>query len=382
MKIENVTNHFACISQLKNQTSTQKTSAFAKKKPYDQVIVSGAEQSSANDNVQTVEQIADALRKQYPWVTFTFAALEDHPNDILQFAVSSANGIHLVMDPDVLDWMAQGGEAWSQGCEMIAKTLHDLMLQKNDNEYNKGAVIADDGEITLWSSSWEKPKTDLEKDFKFMTNILERQEEARKRQEEQQKKLKLEQKKKLNYQMGKDMTRLAKGTTDRDIRSLISHMYANRQKIAASSTYNRREVQMALAQMDYVIGRARAKIRHLKDEGDLQLRVKKAAEKKEEKRRMQLEQELKNRRRNRIARERAAIYKKIPDLPGLRSEEERQEAQAQTVLSGIACGAISPEYGPATPPIGEGGATIGVSAPSGAANACYPSLPITFSAKY
>lgn len=367
MKIENVSNHFSYISQLKNQTSTQQTPVYAKKKPYDQVAVSGAKQPSESDGVQTVEQIADALRKQYPWVTFTFAELGDHPEDIPQFAVSSGNGIHLVIDPDVLDWMAQGGEAWNQGCEMIAKTLHDLMLQKNDDEYNRGAVIADDGEITLWSSSWEKPKTDLEKDFEFMTNILERQEEARERQEEQQKKLKLEQKKKLNYQMGKDMTRLAKGTTDRDIRSLISHMYANRQKIAASSTYNRREVQMALAQMDYVIGRARAKIRHLKNEGELQLRVKKAAEKKEEKRRMQLEQELKSRRRNRIARERAAIYEKMPDLPGLRSEEERREAQAQTVLSGIASGAITPGYGPAAPPIGETSSTVVVSAPSGAA---------------
>lgn len=347
------------------RTAPQKDSLPPAEKNFDSFTARETETVASQDASQTIEQVANALRKQYPWVSFTFAELGDEQEAIAQFAVSAGNGVHLIIDPDILEWMAHGKDAWAQGLELIGGTLHDLMLQKSSGEYNKGAVLADDGEVTLWSAKWEKPKTELEKDFEFMSDMLERQKEAQKRQEEQQKKMKLEQKKKLNYQMGKDMARLAKGVTDRDVRSLISHMYARRQKIAASSSYNQKEVQMALAQMDHVIGRARAKIRHLKDEEAMQIRVKKAEKQKQEKRRMQLELELKNRRRNRIAKERAAIYEKMPDLPGLRDPDERREAQAQMMLNGIASGAVSAGTILAAPTI-DAGSSIVVSAPSGA----------------
>lgn len=365
MKVTKAHNMSAYSVQRRNQMPPQGDSLPAKGKNFDKFTAAPAERVCVQDSSQTAGQVADALRKQYPWVSFTFTQLGDRPEDVAQFVASAGNGVHLVIDPDVLEWMAQGKQAWAQGLEMIGKTLHDLMLQKGEGEYNRGAVIADDGEITLWSAKWEKPKTELEKDFEYMTDMLERLDEARKKQEEQQKKLKMEQKKKLNYQMSKDMAQLAKGTTDRDVRSLISQLYANRQKLAVSSSYNKKEVQMALAQMDYVIGRARAKIRHLKDEGELLTRVKKAEKLREEKRRLQLEQELKARRRNRMARERAAIYEKKPDLPGLRDEQERQEARAEAVLSEIASGAVSAEGIPVAPTSGAS-ASVVVSVPSGA----------------
>lgn len=340
---------------------TQKEAIPAAAKNFDSFTANQAENPMMQNTPQTIDQAADALRKQYPWVTFTFERLPDQPDAVPQFAVSAQNGIHLVIDPDILEWMAQGKESWAQGLEMIGKTLHDLMKHNGNNIYNKGAVIDDNGETTLWSAKWEKPKTDLEKNFEFMTDILEREDEAQKRQEEAQKKMKLEQKKKLNYQMGKDMARLAKVTTDRDVRSLISRMYSGRQKIAARSSYDKKEIQTALAQMDYVIGRARAKIRHLKEEEGMQARVKKAEKYKQEKRRMQLELELKTRRRNRIARERAAIYEKLPDLPGLRDPEERRDAQAQMMLNGAAAGAVSDESISAAPPADIGSCVVSMS---------------------
>lgn len=340
---------------------TQKEAIPAAAKNFDSFTANQMENPMMQNTPQTIDQAADALRKQYPWVTFTFERLPNQPNAVPQFAVSAQNGIHLVIDPDILEWMAQGKESWAQGLEMIGKTLHDLMKQNGNDIYNKGAVIDDNGETTLWSAKWEKPKTDLEKNFEFMTDILEREDEAQKRQEEAQKKMKLEQKKKLNYQMGKDMARLAKVTTDRDVRSLISRMYSGRQKIAASSSYDKKEIQTALAQMDYVIGRARAKIRHLKEEEGMQARVKKAEKYKQEKRRMQLELELKTRRRNRIARERAAIYEKLPDLPGLRDPEERRDAQAQMMLNGAAAGAVSDESISAAPPADIGSCVVSMS---------------------
>lgn len=349
------------------RTPLQTEQTAAKENHFDRFTPKAAPGAAGKEPAQTAQQIADALRSQYPWVKFTFRPLGDRPEDLAQFAVSAGSGAHLVIDPDVLEWMAQGSEAWAQGMEMIGKTLHDLMQQPGGENGCKGAVIADAGEITTWTAEWEKPKTELEKGFEYMTDTLDRMEEARKQQEKKREKMKLEQKKKLNYQMGRDMTRLAKGTTDRDVRSLISSLYASRQRIAASSGYNKQEVQMALAQMDYVIGRARAKIRHLKEEGELHQRVKKAEKLQEEKRRLQLEQELKSRRRARMAKERAAIHKKMPDLPGLRGEEERRQARDEAVLSAAAQN-LSAASGAALPaaPNASAGSTVVVSAPSGA----------------
>ncbi len=344
--------------QRQNRETGQKKPLSAKGKNVDRFTPAPAAHFSKRDAAQTVSQVADALRGQFPWVSFTFDQLGDRPEDIAQFVASAGNGVHLVIDSDVLEWMAQGEKAWNQGLEMIGKALQELMQNKGQGEYNRGAVIAEDGEITLWSAKEEKPKSD-------MTDILDRMDEARERQQEHEKKMKLEQKKKLNYQMGKDMARLAKGSTDRDVRSLISSLYANRQKIATSASYNKKEVQAALAQMDYVIGRARAKIRHLKDEGEMQRRIDQAEKRQEEKRRMQLEQELKTRKRNRMAKERAAIYEKLPDLPGIRDEEERREARAEAILGAVASGAIAADSIPAAPPA-DAGTNVTVSTPGGA----------------
>lgn len=316
----------------------QAENQIEKRSDYDKYMVD-AKQGPKLEQTQTAEQVAEALRKQYSWVSFTFADIGDRPEDLAQFAVSAGKGIHLVISPEILDWMAQGGTAWQEGSEMIGKTIYELMKRSDTGAYNSGAVIAADGETTLWSAKWENPKSEMEQDLEYMKNMLDRLEKIRKENAEQQKKLKLQQKKKLNYQMGKDMARLAKGTTDRDVRSLISSMYANRQKIATSRTYSKKEIQMTLAQIDHVIRCARTKIRQLKEEGQMQQRVEKAKKEREEKLKRELTQELKARQRKRMAKERVRIFERLPDLPGLRDKEEQKDAQMQAV-NGFVSGAI------------------------------------------
>lgn len=314
---------------------------------------------------QTVQQVAEALRKQYSWVSFTFADLGNRPENLAQFAVSAGKGIHLVISPEILEWMAQGGTAWQEGSEMIGKTIYELMKQTDAEVHNSGAVIAADGQTTLWSSKWENPKSEIEQDLEYMKNMLERLDKIRKQNAEQQKKMKLLQKKKLNYQMGKDMARLARGTTDRDVRSLISGMYANRQRIATSRTYSKKEIQMTLAQIDHVIRCARTKIRQLKEEGQMQQRVEKAKKEREEKLKRELIRELKERKRKRLSKEHAQIFERIPELPGLRDREEQREAQMQAAA---ACESSSIAAAPAALPAGgevSGGTTVTVSAPGG-----------------
>lgn len=45
---------------------------------------------------------------------------------------------------------------------MIGKTIYELMRGASVGAYNNGAVIGENGEITLWSSSWEEPKSTLD----------------------------------------------------------------------------------------------------------------------------------------------------------------------------------------------------------------------------
>lgn len=319
----------------------------------------------APEQAQTVQQVAEALRKQYSWVSFTFADLGDSSENLAQFAVSAGKGLHLVISPEILEWMAQGGTAWQEGSEMIGKTIYELMKQTDANIHNSGAVIAADGQTTLWYSKWENPKSDMEQDLEYMKNMLDRLDKIRKQNAEQQKKMRLLQKKKLNYQMGKDMSRLARGTTDRDVRSLISGMYANRQRIATSRTYSKKEIQMTLAQIDHVIRCARTKIRQLKEEGQMQQRVEKAEKEREEKLKRELIRELKERKRKRLSKEHAQIFERIPELPGLRDREEQREAQMQAAA---VCVGSPTAAAPAVLPAGgetSGGTTVTVSVSGG-----------------
>ena len=135
--------------------------------------------------------------------------------------------------------------------------------------------------------------------------------------------------KKINYQMGRDMARLAKGTTVKEIRFLISRVYASRRKLAASSQYDKTEIRNVTAQMDHVIRCARTKLRQLKEENQLEIRQKKAQKQREEKQRRELEQELKERRRKRMAREHAQIFQRLSDWPGLQERDDCHGAQKE-----------------------------------------------------
>lgn len=339
------------LPQTENQT--------LKSAAYDRYTVS-EKQEMKPEQIQTAEQVAEALRKQYPGVTFTFGEIGDRPEDLAQLAVSAGKGMDLVISPEILDWMAQGGAAWQEGSEMIGKTIYELMRRADTDAYNSGAVIAEDGETTLWSTSWEDEKSEMEQDLEYMKNMLDHLDEIREKNAEQQKKLKLQQKKKLNYHVGIDMARIAKGTTGSDVRSVISSLYANRQKIAVSTTYSKKEVQMALAQIDHVIGCARTKIRKLREEDQMKQRVEKAKRDHEEKLRRELARELKERQRSRKAKERARIFERLPDLPGLRDVEEQREKQMEAVTAFV--GSMA-ETVPAVPMAGAelaGGTTVSV----------------------
>ncbi len=292
--------------------------------------------------IQSPLEVAEALRKQYPQVNFIFADVDKYFGNIEDFAAGLGQGAFILVSPDVLDWMGQGSEAWKQGSEMISQALCQVMRDMKAGAYNAGAVIGDQGEITCWKAEVtgdkESPKQEWEQEAENIRNMLDRLEESRKKNAERMKKLRLTQKKKINYQMGRDMARLARGTNDKAVRSLISRVYAARGRIAGSSAYDKKEIQSAVAQMDHVIRCARTKIRQLKEEEQIDFRRKKAQKNREEKLKRELEKELKERRRARRAKEHARIFERLPDLPGLRDDDDRREAREEAMAAAASAG--------------------------------------------
>ncbi len=354
----------------------REASAFSMEAVFDQSLVGRI--SKKEVWAPSSADVAEALTKQYPQVHFIFADADGYPENLAEFAAGAGEGIHLVVSSEVLDWMTQGSEAWRQGAEMIGQAVCRMMKDMQPGVYNTGAVIGDNGEITYWSAQLaeEDVKQEWEQELDNIRNMLDRFEESRKRNAERMKKLRLSQKKKINYQMGRDMSRLARGTTDKEVRSLISRVYAARGRVAGSRAYDKKEIQSAVAQMDHVIRCARTKIRQLKEEEQINLRRKKAEKQKQEKLRRELERELKERRRARKAKEHARIFERLPDLPGLRDEEDRREAQEEAMAAAAASGMELP--GTTAVTAGETGGT-GAAAEGAGSEAAGAAVSVTVS---
>lgn len=281
---------------------------------------------------QTDSNAAKSLRRQYPQVNFIFVETNVYSEEMEQFISQVRQGAYILMPFDVLDWMSQGEEAAGQGMEMIGQAVCRLARNLKAGAYSTGVVLGERGEDIYWTAfdtQEDTVKEEWEREAENVRGMLERMEESRKRNQERMKKLKLVQKKKINYQMGRDMARLAKGTTVKEIRFLISKVYASRRQLAASSQYDKTEIRNVTAQMDHVIRCARTKLRQLKEENQLEIRQKKAQKQREEKRRRELEQELKERRRKRMAREHAQIFQRLSDWPGLQERDDCHGAQKE-----------------------------------------------------
>ena len=174
---------------------------------------------------------AKSLLRQYPQVNFIFVETNVYSEEMEQFISQVRQGAYILMPFDVLDWMSQGEEAAGQGMEMIGQAVCRLARNLKAGAYSTGVVLGERGEDIYWTAfdtQEDTVKEECEREAENVRGMLERMEESRKRIQERMKKLKLVKKKKINYQMGRDMARLAKGTTVKEIRFLISRVYASR----------------------------------------------------------------------------------------------------------------------------------------------------------
>lgn len=335
---------------------------------------------TAAENIGRTGQVWREICSGFPSIRFMLHDEEVDEAEVSALAQQCGKGGFIVVSRDFLDWMAEGEESFLQGREMLARAKQEINRALLDGSDGAGAVLSGNGESFGWTlelagqegsmipgmpqdgekEDFDPVKKKEEMEMEGVRKMLEKLKEAREKPV-------IKIKKKINYQVGRDMSKLCRASHDRSIRSFISGVYARRAQIGNNSSYDKKERAAAVAQMDYVIRCARTKIRQVKEEGELKARAEKLKKAKEEKRRLQVERELKERQIKRRAKEHARIFV-TPDLPGLRDRDEQREAQQEFEQIVEAAGlSLSPEgAGTGT---AAGAATAGALAAAGTATA-------------
>ena len=298
-----------------------------------------------------------AIRQAFSQTKVSVAWLSQE-QQIQQYAASAGLGNHLVIAPDFVEWMASGEEAFRQGMTFLSVAMAGQ--EKNTGSfYNSGTVIGENGEISYWSSTREQENNTA---FEMMNRILEEQKEENKRlTQERQKKTAV--KKKIGYSQGRDMSRLARSYTVKDVRSLISKVYAQKISVKGNGSYDKEEVYMTTAQMDRVIACARSKIRALEEESVMERKQKKAEQQQQMKRALQIQLALKKRRAARYNREYRQIFEELPYLARQLLKAYHESLQPQD-LSGQIAGMAGIAAG--VPAVGAGSAAGSIISPPAA----------------
>lgn len=297
------------------------------------------------ENTDGAQKVWKEICSAHSGIRFVLYEGETESAAVEQLARQCGKGGFIVLSQDFLDWMSEGEKAWQQGMGMIADAKAQINRSLLSGSDGAGAVLSSNGESLEWTMEMPAPekapgslglfggKDDAAGGSDSLMSKEERELEGVRKMLEKMKEAKKEPfikiKKKINYSMGRDMSKLCRASQDRSIRSFISGVYARRAQIGSNQSYDKKERSAAVAQMDYVIRCARTKIRQVKEEGEMKARAEKLRKAKEEKKRLQVERELKDRQIKRRAKEHARIFADLPDLPGLRSREEQREAVQQ-----------------------------------------------------
>lgn len=263
---------------------------------------------------QLAQDTASSILDAFPDVNISFTWLKND-NQIRDFAMSAGNGTYLSIAPDFLEWMSESPETYQEGMDIITLVMNQLAENSSGKKNSaSGAVIGENGEV----SYWYKQEPDQSEEKNTLKSLLDTLESLRQKEKDMNSKKETDKfviKKKICYSPSRDMSRLARVFTARDVRSIISRVYAQSINIKKNSSYDKEEVQMTVAQMEGVIARARAKIKGLNKEGQLNSMRKKAEKQQELKRAIALKLELKRRRTARRSREYGQISEKFPYLP-------------------------------------------------------------------
>lgn len=293
------------------------------------------------DWAKAVEDYIRGLKKQYSGVQFKVIS-PDEADDLKQFAASSGSGLHLAIGADFLAKMAAGEDAFTKGKSFIEKILGDLLDTSKDLKAkgvklkSLGVAVTGSGTVSVWTVQ-PPPDDYLKKSFDIINNggMVNYTKEKGGRHVTEIKTpdgtIRFVVTKRLGYTPGRDLTRLAQIRQVSGVRSFLSGMHANLNKIRGDHSLDENERKLAMAQIEGVIRRARSKVKNLNSESILAARRRHATESENIKRARALAEELKRRRTARKSREYAQINDRFLPLPEelLRSSKYEEDLQRQ-----------------------------------------------------
>lgn len=295
----------------------------------------------------TLETTAARLRNLFPGINMTFASLNE--NDIASYAAAAGGGLHLTLSESFLEAMGRDEESFQAGVLLI----HDAIGQLADKVGQKlsegrpvigAGVVIDENGVSTWTSS--PPKDERVEDLKRM---IEQLEESRKRMLEKMRK----QKKTIDANPRELMARLVRAEVQqgaRDVLIAANHkIFTLRIAAAAGDQYDQNKVRAALANLQRVANRARAKIRRLDEEQTIRSREKRAQRERELKRMRELRAELYKRKSKRRNREYAQLFESYGprNLRKDRDEEEELRHELMTLETSVSSPSVdaAPEGG-------------------------------------
>lgn len=275
----------------------------------------------------------EQLYALWPGVTVTVQSFQNDA-ELREWAAASGGGVHLTIDAAYLERMLKSPEEYQKGKEQISRAL-DRLSGAAAQGLSCGVVIDAEGKAALWQAppagmggtgAGQKPETaaslaaEKTKEKENPYNI----------------------KRKVNVSSMRELSRLARTATTRDVRSMISKLYANAYMLkSAGSTYEKADVKRGVTELEGVIRRAKQKLRNLEEESLAEKQQKKAEQRREAERALRLKIMLNRRKTARRSREYAQVYERFVPYELRRKREDWEEDRQQEIAADIAADAAA-----------------------------------------
>lgn len=275
------------------------------------------------DWAETIYSCIESLKKQYPGVNFEISGRADGISTE-SLAISSGNGIHMIIAPEFFQGMLMNPESFTKGAEFIQKVLKQLFgtaskfTNSGGNVTGMGAVIDAKGKAAIWTMQESPPEDSRLK--KFFEMMRENNKPNTYKQKDGRTVIELKTKdgvikitfvKRLGYSTGSDVARLARLMTVGNVRAFIGGLEAYMNQVRSDRFLDKAEVGRAVAMMKGVIMRAGVKVKNLQSESILELVRKNSLKAKKIAKAAQISRELKQKRTERKSREH---FQKVDDL--------------------------------------------------------------------
>lgn len=253
---------------------------------------------------------------------------------IKDYALSHQGGFQVIISREALERMMQDSDFEEKCIDALRKARAEQAEKisgfpaRGKSLLGCGLVLDEDGGVTQWVLSKNAQRPPQEKEKTSFLWHAKKEDGSYIRMKTEKGTLTIE-KKKLSYVPAKDLVKIARAANRQILKKTISGIQAQIYQLKSGSG-NKRTRNVLVKQAQQVLQKARIKDKLLKKEELLLVQQKRAAEKEEFEKSLQLKILLKRKRENRKVREYGQIrdYYETPEERRLEKQLERWEASA------------------------------------------------------